>query len=224
MQSIWIIYHKVFSDSTDSNNNKKRVKRWIQSLCECFWIFCTFILIFVFVVFCTSFAVLFRNAQLPLMRSKPSTPELYKFHSILLGALPFCKQATGGTETGEWRMAKRMARKTLCDFYLKNTKLILCFFRLHTRVRQWQREWGRMWEGEREEESESAGCHSGWICCGYLLGSILGQTLLFQHMQIATARTTHVVALDVLYFVAAVAVANHLLQFPIRQPKHKVTQ
>lgn len=93
MQSIWIIYHKVFFD--------ERVKRWIQSLCVCFWMFCTFILIFVFVFFRTSFAVLFRNAQLPLMRSKPSTPELYKFHSILLGALPFCKQAAGGTENGE---------------------------------------------------------------------------------------------------------------------------
>lgn len=190
-----------------------------------FWIFCTFILIFVFVVFGTSFAVLFRNAQLPLMRSKPSTPELYKFHSILLGALPFCKQATGGTENGEWRMAKRMARKTLCDFYLKNTKLILCFFRLHTRVRQCQRqsegecEWGR----GRKRASQLGATAAGSVC-GYLLGSILGQTLLFQHMQIATARTTHVVALDVLYFVAAVAVANHLLQFPIRQPKHKLTQ
>lgn len=120
--------------------------------------FCTFILISVFVFFRTSFAVLFRNAQLPLMRSKPSTPELYKFHSILLGALPFCKQAAGGTENGEWKNewhAKLYAIfiwKILNWFYAFSVCTHVC---------------GRKSEGvrerEREHKSEPAGCHGSWV-------------------------------------------------------------
>lgn len=65
-----------------------------------------FVLFFPLFCFDRSFAVLFRNAQLPLMRSKPSTPKLYKFHSILLGRFRFVNKREAGPGAGagqnEW--------------------------------------------------------------------------------------------------------------------------
>lgn len=64
------------------------------------FLFSCFYFLFLF-CFDRSFAVLFRNAQLPLMRSKPSTPELYKFHSILLGRFRFVNKREAGAELGK---------------------------------------------------------------------------------------------------------------------------
>lgn len=183
MQNIWIIHHKVFSDSTDSNNEMREKRRIYKAFVHAFRIFRTFLFWFIFFCiffFCfdRSFSVLFRNAQLPLMRSKPSTPELYKFHSILLGRFRFVnkRQAGDGTSMAHvaWsRMAKRMVRKSLCDFYLKNTKLILCFFRLHTRG-MWQRHVG-----------VGVAVGAATVATDSSLAASLAETLLFQHMQIA---------------------------------------
>lgn len=86
-----------------------------------------------------------------------------------------------------------MARKTLCDFYLKNTKLILCFFQsAHT----------------------CQGRAGSWV---YLLDSILGQKLYCcSTCKIAAAR--HVPPFPTCFTLLQLQWQIICCNFPIRQP------